>query len=468
MKLIELLNKPWAIVPESLREIHRIYEAHARGEVQDIAAVEARLGRPLNNEQQTYTVREGGIAVLNVDGVIAPKANLFTDISGGVSAQLLVQQIQSLKADSRVKGAVQVIDSPGGSVFGIPEWGAAVRDLASVKPVASVSDGQIASAAYWGGVNANAVYLTGVTAQAGSIGVYARMALSQADPGAIEFTRGKYKRSALNGQAPSPEYVAYFEQYLDYMYSVFVEAVAAARGTTAELVLEKMADGRLFTGQQAVDAGLVDGFATVDELVEQMATNPEAFANRRRTTVAALALAAAPIPAAPLPPAQPSQGTTTMNREELAAQHPQLLAAVLAEGAKAERERIQAVESALIPGHEQLIASLKFDGKTSGGDAALQVNAAERQLRETQGAAERRAAPPVAAQAPAPTVTANDADKAKAEAARLAALPIEERCKAEWEAKADLRAEHVSLAAYTALRKAEESGKVRVLGKKTA
>lgn len=51
-----------------------------------------------------------------------------------------------------------------------------------------------------------------------------------------------------------------------------------------------------------------------------------------------------------------------------------------AEGAKAERERIQAVEAALLPGHEKLIAELKFDGKTSGPEAAQKVVEAEKAL----------------------------------------------------------------------------------------
>ncbi|MCC2673057.1 MAG: Clp protease ClpP [Ramlibacter sp.] len=471
MKLIELLNKPWAILPESLREIHAIYESHLKGEKTDVAAVEARLGRPLNNEQQTYTVREGGVAVLNIEGVIAPKANLFTQISGGVSAALLVQQLQSIAADSRVKSAIQVIDSPGGSVFGIPEWAAAVRAVAAVKPVITISDAQIASAAMWGGSAANGVYLTGVTAQAGSIGVYARMGLSQAEPGVIEFTRGKYKRSGINGQAPSPEYMAYFEGYLDHMYSVFVDAIAEFRGTTSEIVLEHMADGRMFTGQQAIDVGLVDGFSTVDAMVEKLATKPEAFAQRRKAVVA---MASAPPPPAVAPQKQPPsqlhQGTQTMNRAELAAQHPELLQAILAEGealgvtrgAAQERARIQGVEAALIPGHETLIASLKFDGKTTGGDAALAVNAAEREIREKQGAAARGDAPPPVRQAAAPAVQPSAEAAAAAEKERLAKLPVDERCKAEWAANADLQAEFGALDAYVAFVKADASGQARI------
>jgi hypothetical protein len=49
------------------------------------------------------------------------------------------------------------------------------------------------------------------------------------------------------------------------------------------------------------------------------------------------------------------------------------------DGAKTERERIQSVEGQLIPGHEKLIAELKFDGKTTGPEAAILIVKAENQ-----------------------------------------------------------------------------------------
>ena len=64
-------------------------------------------------------------------------------------------------------------------------------------------------------------------------------------------------------------------------------------------------------------------------------------------------------------------------------------------GAAAERERIQAVEAQALPGHEPLIAALKYDGKTTGPEAAVQVLQAERS-RATQRAAD------LAADAPEP------------------------------------------------------------------
>ena len=88
-----------------------------------------------------------------------------------------------------------------------------------------------------------------------------------------------------------------------------------------------------------------------------------------------------------------------MNKEQLAIAYPDLYASIRKEatdegykaglakgkeegviqGAEVERSRIRAVEEQLIPGHEDLIQALKFDGKTSGPEAAVKVLAAEKQ-----------------------------------------------------------------------------------------
>lgn len=484
MKLLDLLTAPWAIAPDKLREIQAIYTTHLRGEKIDVDAIEARLGRPLANEQQDYEIRQGGVAVLTLEGVMAPKANLFMRVSGGVSTQLANTQIESAMADPRVTALVLAIDSPGGSVFGTPELGATVRELSAIKPIITVSDATLASAAYWVGSAANAIYISGPTVQVGSIGVVASHSYDPKDTSTkTEITAGKYKRIVSDGPL-TDEGRAYMQGHVDHLYSVFVDAVASQRGTSVESVLANMADGRIFIGQQAIDHGLVDGYATVDAMVEQLATNPAKFARRHK---AVFALGGLPSPSAAaagvqssapkpepvlLATSNPPLKGSTMDRATLEQQHPALFAQLQTEfsvlGATAERTRIQAVESALIPGHEALIASLKFDGKTSGGDAALAVNQAERTMRTAQGAAANAEAPnPVASTPPATVEQGLDA-KAAAEKQRVEALPLEDRCKAQWDASASLRAEFFSLADYTALVKAETSGKVRVLGKKAA
>jgi capsid assembly protease len=159
-------------------------------------------------------------------------------------------------------------------------------------------------------------------------------------------------------------------------------------------VLKDMADGRVFMGQQAIDAGLVDGVSTLDALIVQL--NRDRASGSTRAGVARK-------------PTTPTQGThMPITREQLAAEAPELLSALLAEGAAtgatAERERIQSVQAQLMPGHEALITGLMFDGKSSAGDAAQAIVAAERKSRADHAAANASDAPPALPLKPAATV----------------------------------------------------------------
>lgn len=446
MTILDVLTAPWAILPEKLIEIRAIYDAHLRGEQIDIARVEQRLGRPLVNEPQRRYEIVDGVAVIPVEGVMAKRMNLFSQISGGVSTEMAARDIRAAAADPAVHSIIEMYDSPGGAAEGLQLMiDAASEARRNGKRVVSLASGTMASGAYWTGSAAEKVYIADSITQVGSIGVVAThrdTSGAQAQTGVrlTDVVAGKYKRIASSNGPLTDEGRQSLQEMVDYLYSVFVAAVASHRGMTAERVLADMADGRVFIGEQAIAAGLVDGMSTLDQLVAQL--------NRERTAA---------------PPRAPSTKGAPMaiTREQLSAEAPQLLAEIQAEAAAAERARIQAVEGALIPGHEALIASMKFDGKTSGGDAALAVNADERELR-------RKASAQIGADAPQPVPQAATPAVDPPAKAVDPTLPFEERCKATWDGDADLRAEFGTLAAYTAFQRAHEAGRVRQLGKRAA
>jgi len=429
MKLLDLLTSPWAVMPDKLIEIQSIYAAHLKGEKIDIEAIEARLGRPLSNEQQSYEVRQGGVAVLPISGTISPKANMFTRVSGGTSAQMAVQQIESMAADPRVRGIVLDFDTPGGSVFGIPAMAAAIRAVSAEKPTVSVSTGMMASAGYWTGSAANAVYASGETDVIGSIGVVMTHNYNPRGSGGAqttEITAGKYKRIASDSKPLDAEGAAYLQGQVDEIYRVFVNAVADNRRVSADQVLANMADGRVFVGNQALDAGLIDGFATVDQMVERMATDPAKFASRRKAVFAlgglpaagAVASVATDTPDVPVLPVESATKPTEVHMDpkelaaKFAAENPEAAALIRSEGAAAELSRIKEVRASALPGHEALIDQLAMDGKSTGADAALAIVAAERAGRQAAASARQ-------ADAPAP-VAAPAADVAVSDPARVA------------------------------------------------
>lgn len=132
-------------------------------------------------------------------------------------------------------------------------------------------------------------------------------------------------------------------------------------------------------------------------------------------------------------------------------------------GADAERARIQSVLAQSMPGHEALVQTLAFDGKSTAAEAAVQILAAEKTKRgnalgalKTEGA--QLAAVPAGSMADTSALDQQDDSH----------LPIEERCKANWEKNPSIRGEFGTLAAYTAYEKAVASGRVKILGKRSA
>lgn len=407
MSLMDIVTSPWALEPTKLREIEAVYRTHLRGEKIDVAAVEARLGTQFDNRRRTYTV-ENGVATIPIEGVIAPKANLFLKVSGGTSAQILQEQLKAATDDPGVRAIMLEVDSPGGSVFGVPETAAAVRAAADVKPVVALVTGTAASGGYWIASAANAVFATSDVAVMGSIGVVmTHQDRSAADQAAgirtTEIVAGQYKRIASSHAPLSSEARDYLQAQVDAIYQTFLEAVASNRGVAdTQTVHEKMADGRTFVGKAAVRAGLSDGVRSRDALLAELAGGKHAqrrIARIRAESDATEVLAGDGDASAGeeidaggasdvKPQAQevemtnPAPAKPTITVDAIKAEHPDVAAALVAEGreegARAERERISGIEAMAMPGYEKIVADAKADGKSTGADVAAKIVTAQK------------------------------------------------------------------------------------------
>lgn len=386
MRLIDIVTGPWVIQPEKLQEIAAIYATHLRGEKIDLAAVEARIGGPLEHEQQHEYETIDGVAVITIDGPIAPKANLFTRVSGGASAQILEQQVRAAAADPFVRAIMLDIDSPGGSVFGTPEVAAAVRAASDAKPVAAWTAGTMASGAYWIASAADRIYIANAGVPVvGSIGVVAtHVDVSRAEQArgirTTEITAGKYKRIASSYAPLSEEGRASMQEMVDAIYGAFVGAVAEGRGVDVDTVLDRMADGRVFIGRAAIDAGLADGVLPRSELIARLSGGADGM--RRGSTVRAAGVVAAVSQPIVQEDISMGQEVKPITVDVIKADHPAVAEALIAqgrdEGAKAERERIRGVEAASLRGYESIVEAAKFDGTSTGDQVAGRIVAAQK------------------------------------------------------------------------------------------
>lgn len=378
MRLHDVVSAPWAITPEMFTEVQGIYARHCRGEKIDLQSLEARIGQPLNNAQSPLDVTADGVAVISIEGVIAKRANLLTRISGGCSAQVVSDQFAAALADDGVKSIVLMIDSPGGTVDGTQALADQIYAARGQKPITAYTDGTMCSAAYWIGSSADQIFIAGDTTQVGSIGVIAThvdssMADAQRGVKVTEITAGRYKASG-SPNAPLGAGEVVLQDAVDHIYGVFLSTVARNRGVDVETAHKDMADGRVFLGQKAITAGLVDGVATFAQVIASSAA---------LSAVSPMAQVAGAAPRAVITHEETTMDKLTVERVRTDA--PEVAKAIEADayakgeaagreaGAVAERERIQAVEKLSRPGHEALVSEMKYDGKTTGPEAAVRV-----------------------------------------------------------------------------------------------
>lgn len=275
--LLDVLSSPWLIIPESLDLITEICSRRMRGEIPDFAAIEAAMGKPLQNTQQGYTIMGEGVAVIPWKGPMARHMNLVQQISGGVSTDLLIRDINAAENDPKVHSRLLWIDSPGGTVEGTQAVADTIFNLRGGKPTVALGDGKIGSAAYIAGsaVRRGGLYLASDTTLAGSVGVRIqhidRSKQNEAEGIRVtDISAGKFKSMASDNAPLSGEGFAMLQAQADYIYQIVLGWVGRHRGAAPEEVHDRMGDGRIFIGKQAITAGLADGFSTLPDLVAQL------------------------------------------------------------------------------------------------------------------------------------------------------------------------------------------------------
>lgn len=258
----DFYNRPWAIRGDRLQQMISVSRSN----------FDLLSGMKLKKDRPAYEVTNG-VAVIDISGVLVKGLSMFATIFNERSMPDIGRDFKSALLDPEVKSIVLAVDSPGGSVDGTHELVQEIREARGKKPIITVADGIMASAAYWIGSAADAVYITGPTVEVGSIGIVAvHRDVSEQDRMAgekyTEITAGKYKRMVSTHKPLSDEGREYLQERVDGIYRIFVESVASLRGTSIPRTIE-MADGKIFMGQAAVDVGLVDGIKPLAEIIRQ-------------------------------------------------------------------------------------------------------------------------------------------------------------------------------------------------------
>ena len=206
------------------------------------------------------------IKVVDVDGVI----------SSNDANDYVVDELKRAKEDPLVKGVILNVNSPGGSVYASERIANQIKTLKEAeKPVYTVMGEMAASGGYYISAPTDRIYAPNET-WTGSIGVIIQ---SYSLQGLFEkygikeqnITTGKMKDAGSQGRDMSKEEKEYFQGLVDSAFDRFVKIVAEGRGLS-EREVRKLADGRVYDGNQALANGLVDKIGDLDSAIGDMAS----------------------------------------------------------------------------------------------------------------------------------------------------------------------------------------------------
>lgn len=202
---------------------------------------------------------KNGIGVIDLRGVMVASEEVLADLT-------------VFRQDEDIKAVVIRIDTPGGAVGAAQEIYQDIRRTAKVKPVVASMASVAASGGYYAALGATTIYANPGT-MTGSIGVIIKLANIEQildkigyKPEVIKSGMNKDIGSITRAMTPSER--ALLQGVIDNVYLQFIQAVADNRKLSLEVV-RSLADGRIFSGSQAKDLGLIDRLGNFTDAIDQ-------------------------------------------------------------------------------------------------------------------------------------------------------------------------------------------------------
>lgn len=223
------------------------------------------------------------IAVYYAFGEIVDEKTTGLSAGGAeIVGSKIVEDLDKLMNDDKVKAVVLRINSPGGSAFASEQMWNAIELLKSKKPVVVSMGDYAASGGYYMSCNANRIFAQPSTLT-GSIGIFGMVPNFSGlltEKLGLHFDVVKTNESSdfgAFGRGFNAKETAAMQAYIERGYDLFLTRVANGRGMTKEAVNE-IAQGRVWTGQQALEIGLVDQLGSLEDAIAyaaELANTPD-------------------------------------------------------------------------------------------------------------------------------------------------------------------------------------------------
>ena len=214
------------------------------------------------------------IALVDVDGLLFNRRDGGMFGSGENAVSLFVEKLDKAAGDANVKALVLRINSPGGGVTASDIMYARLKKFRQEKkvPVVAVIEDVGASGAYYLASGADTI-LAHPTSVTGSIGVIVQTislagTMTKLGIDAHAVTSGPHKDMGSPLKPLDEADRKIIQALVDEFYNRFVDTVTAGREKLSREKVAALADGRVYSGRQALELGLVDALANVEEAID--------------------------------------------------------------------------------------------------------------------------------------------------------------------------------------------------------
>lgn len=217
-------------------------------------------------------VRLGSSAVSGEGGFsFGEKVGIIRLIGPIIGSEQIIHEFNTLKDRSDIKAIVFRINSPGGTVAPSQEIYEKVKNINMQIPIVVSVGNLAASGGYYAAMGSNTIVVNRGSI-VGSIGVILDypVATDLLDKLGLRFetlTSGEYKDSGSPTRLVTEKDREYFQYVIDDLHNQFVSAVSLGRNLELDEVSD-LADGRIFTGEQAISLGLADTLGTLEDAIK--------------------------------------------------------------------------------------------------------------------------------------------------------------------------------------------------------
>jgi capsid assembly protease len=280
--VIAEVKKPWYATKEVYSTVCEIIDRESLGNSLSPEQIKSLIGDGTNKSSKLEII--GNTAIIECMGIMIPRyANIFDEVSGLNSMELVGNQIKTAVANFDIDNIIVNFDSGGGTSAGCQKLWDIITEAKQTKPVYALVDTAF-SAAYYVASACTEIYCSNKGAWVGSIGVIMQLVdasemQSKLGIKVTDYYKGEYKSAFSSNKPRSEKDEQFIDNYLQLTYDAFIDAVAYGRSKEPEFVDKNWADAQFFTASQAVDNGMVDSIISLEDLLAKLKTERMAKMN---------------------------------------------------------------------------------------------------------------------------------------------------------------------------------------------